>query len=349
MESVKIGGTEIGPGLPTYIIAEVSANHQQDFGRAQATVRAAAHAGANAVKFQTYYPDLITFKSDSPIFRIEHETTWDGRTLHSVYSEGYMPWEWHAPLFELAHSLGIDAFSSPFDPTAVDFLATLNVPAYKIASFEIVDIPLIQHVARQGKPVLISTGIARQEDIDAAVAACREVGNSEIIVLKCTSAYPAPASELNLLTIPAITETFGVVAGYSDHTMTPTAAIAAVTLGARVIERHITLDRGTGGLDAGFSTTAAEFKQLVQQIRETEEALGVVTFELSAAGENSRRFSRSLFVTMDVQAGDLVTSDNLRSIRPNNGLHPKLLPGLIGRTFSCDVTAGTPMSADFVS
>ena len=181
------------------------------------------------------------------------------------------------------------------------------------------------------------------------MAACREAGNPEIIVLKCTSAYPAPANELNLLTIPAITESFGVIAGYSDHTMTPTAAIAAVTLGARVIERHITLDRGTGGLDAGFSTTAAEFKQLVQQIRETEEALGVVTFELSAAGENSRRFSRSLFVTMDVQAGDLVTSDNLRSIRPNNGLHPKLLPDLIGRTFSCDVTAGTPMSADFVS
>jgi pseudaminic acid synthase len=349
IDSISIAGKKIGAKSPCYVIAEVSANHKQDIDIAKETVRAAAEAGADAVKFQTYTPDTLTFNSDNEIFRIDHGTAWDGRTLYSIYSEGYMPWEWHAELFQLANSLGLAAFSSPFDSTAVDFLATLNVPAYKIASFEIVDIPLIQHVARQGKPIIISTGVARKDDIAAAVAACREVGNSEIIVLKCTSAYPAPASELNLLTIPAITETFGVIAGYSDHTMTPTAAIAAVTLGARVIERHITLDRGTGGLDAGFSTTAAEFKELVQQIRETEETLGVVTFELSAAGENSRRFSRSLFVTMDVKAGDLVTRDNLRSIRPNNGLHPKLLPDLIGRTFSCDVAAGTPMSADFVS
>jgi pseudaminic acid synthase len=349
IDSISIAGKKIGPNSPCYVIAEVSANHNQDIEIAKETVRAAAEVGADAVKFQTYTPDTLTFNSDSEIFRIDHGTAWDGRTLYSIYSEGFMPWEWHEELFDLAHSLGLAAFSSPFDSTAVEYLANLDVPAFKIASFEIVDIPLIRHVAQQGKPILISTGIARKEDIEAAVAACREEGNSEIIVLKCTSAYPAPASELNLLTIPAITETFGVLAGYSDHTMTPTAAIAAVTLGARVIERHITLDRSTGGLDAGFSTTAFEFKELVQQIRETEQALGVVTFELSASGENSRRFSRSLFVTMDVKAGDLVTHNNLRSIRPNNGLHPKLLPELIGRTFSRDVTAGTPMSTDFVS
>ena len=263
---VTIAGKQIGEGFPTYIIAEVSANHNQDIEIARQTVMAAAEAGVDAVKFQTYTPDTLTFDSDSEIFQIDHGTVWDGRTLYSIYSEGYMPWEWHEELFDLAHSLGLAAFSSPFDSTAVEYLANLDVPAFKIASFEIVDIPLIRHVARQGKPILISTGIARKEDIEAAVAACREEGNSEIIVLKCTSAYPAPASELNLLTIPAITETFGVLAGYSDHTMTPTAAIAAVTLGARVIERHITLDRSTGGLDAGFSTTAVEFKELVQQI-----------------------------------------------------------------------------------
>jgi pseudaminic acid synthase len=349
IDSISIAGKKIGANSPCYVIAEVSANHNQDIEIAKETVRAAAEVGADAVKFQTYTPDTLTFNSDSDIFRIDHGTAWDGRTLYSIYSEGYMPWEWHEELFDLANSLGLAAFSSPFDSTAVDYLANLDVPAFKIASFEIVDIPLIRHVARQGKPILISTGIARKEDIEAAVGVCREEGNAEIIVLKCTSAYPAPASELNLLTIPAITKTFGVIAGYSDHTMTPIAAIAAVTLGARVIERHITLDRDTGGLDTGFSTTAAEFKDLVQQIRETEQALGVVTFDLSAAGKISRRFSRSLFVTMDVKAGDLVTHDNLRSIRPNNGLHPKLLPELVGRAFACDVTAGTPMSTDFVS
>lgn len=348
MESVKIGNTVVGRGLPTYIIAEVSANHHQDFDRAQATVRAAASAGVNAVKFQTYHPDLITFDSDSPIFHIDHGTTWDGRTLHSVYSEGYMPWEWHAPLFELAHSLGIDAFSSPFDPTAVDLLASLDVPAYKIASFEIVDIPLIERVAQEGKPVIISTGIARIGDIEKAVAACRRVGNNDIVVLKCTSSYPAPAEELNLRTIPDISQRFDCLSGFSDHTMTTTAAIGAVALGACVVERHITVDREDGGLDSTFSTTESEFAELVTAIRELELGLGRVTYELSDAGEQSRRFSRSLFVVQDVAAGEFITNENVRSIRPSDGLAPEFLPDILGKKFNESLSAGTPLNFSHV-
>jgi pseudaminic acid synthase len=341
---ITIAGKQIGEGFPTYIIAEVSANHNQDIEIARQTVTAAAEAGVDAVKFQTYTPDTLTFDSDSEIFQIDHGTVWDGRTLYSIYSEGYMPWEWHEELFSLANSLGMAAFSSPFDPSAVDYLANLDVPAFKIASFEIVDIPLIRYVAQKGKPVLISTGIAREEDIVAAVTACREEGNEQIVVLKCTSAYPAPASELNLSTIPTIASRFNVIPGYSDHTMTSTAAIAAVTLGARVIERHITLDRSAGGLDAGFSTSVSEFKELVAQIRETESSLGVSTFELSAVSESSLRFSRSLFVVQDVRAGDIVSNVNVRSIRPNNGLPPIILPQIIGRQFAEDVSAGTPLN-----
>jgi len=347
-ESITIAGKQIGEGFATYIIAEVSANHNQNIEIARKTVMAAAEAGVDAVKFQTYTPDTLTFDSDSEIFQIDHGTAWDGRTLYSIYSEGYMPWEWHAELFDLAKSLGLAAFSSPFDSSAVDYLANLDVPAFKIASFEIVDIPLIRFVAQQGKPVLISTGIARHEDIAAAVDACRQEGNNQIVILKCTSAYPAPASELNLLTIPTIASQFDVIPGYSDHTMTSTAAIAAVALGARVIERHVTLDRKAGGLDAGFSTTASEFKELVQQIRETESSLGLPTFELSESGKNSRRFSRSLFVVQDVKAGDPLTADNVRSIRPNNGLHPQFLPEVLGKIFITDVGAGTPLSLELI-
>ena len=348
-KSMTIAGKKIEDSSPCYIIAEVSANHNQDIDVARNTVIAAAEAGADAVKFQTYTPDTLTFDSDSEVFQIDHGTAWDGRTLYSIYSEGYMPWEWHQELFELAQSHGMAAFSSPFDPTAVDYLANLNVPAFKIASFEIVDIPLIRHVARQGKPVLISTGIASEADIAAAVAACRGEGNDQIVVLKCTSAYPAPAQDLNLRTIPTIAQKFDVIPGYSDHTMTATAAIAAVTLGARVLERHITLDRDAGGLDSGFSTSVSEFKELVNHIRELESGLGMSTFELSEAGKSSRRFSRSLFVVADVIPGEIVTAENVRSIRPHNGLHPKLLPEVLGRVFSTNVPAGTPLSLDMLT
>lgn len=342
-KSIAIGNKVISSDSPCYIIAEVSANHKQDISVARETVVAAAEAGADAVKFQTYTPDTLTFNSDSEVFRIDHGTAWDGRTLYSIYSEGYMPWEWHEELFDLANSLGIAAFSSPFDPAAVDYLANLDVPAFKIASFEIVDLPLIRYVAQQGKPVLISTGIARRTDIEAAITACREAGNNQLIVLKCTSSYPAPANELNLHTIPAIAREFDVIPGYSDHTMSSTAAIAAVTLGARVLERHITLDRESGGLDASFSTTAAEFKQLVDQIRELEIGLGSETFELSDSGANSRRFSRSLFVIADVKKGDRITEENVRSIRPNDGLPPAMLPEVLGKIFTRDIQPGTPL------
>lgn len=348
-KSITIAGKRIEDSSPCYIIAEVSANHNQDIDVARDTVIAAADAGADAVKFQTYTPDTLTFDSDSEVFQIDHGTAWDGRTLYSIYSEGYMPWEWHRELFELANSRGMAAFSSPFDSTAVDYLANLNVPAFKIASFEIVDIPLIRYVARQGKPVLISTGIASEADVATAVGACRDEGNDQIVVLKCTSAYPAPAQDLNLRTVPTIAQQFDVIPGYSDHTMTSTAAIAAVTLGARVLERHITLDRGAGGLDSGFSTSASEFRELVDQIRELEIGLGKSTFELSEAGKSSRRFSRSLFVVADVRSGEIVTAENVRSIRPNNGLHPKFFPEILGRSFSTNVTAGTPLSIDMLA
>lgn len=346
MKNLRIGKSDIGNGHPTYIIAEVSANHQQNLDIALETVSAAAAAGADAVKFQTYHPDLITFNSDAEIFRIDHGTAWDGRTLHSVYTEGYMPWEWHEQLFAHAQSLGIDAFSSPFDPTAVDLLSSLNVPAYKIASFEIVDIPLIERVAREGKPVIISTGIATEPDIEKAVAACRKAGNEQIIVLKCTSSYPAPPEELNLRTIPDIAQRFNCLAGYSDHTMTTTAALGAVALGACVLERHITLNRDGSGLDSGFSTTAEEFAVLVAAIRELEIGLGHVTYELSTSGLQSRRFARSLFVVKDVAAGDVVTHENVRSIRPSDGLVPELLPEVLGKEFGESVMAGTPLSLD---
>lgn len=348
-KSITIAGKTIDAFSPCYIIAEVSANHNQDIDIARQTVYAAAEAGVDAVKFQTYTPDTLTFDSNDEIFQIEHGTAWDGRTLYSIYAEGQMPWEWHQELFELAKSLGLAGFSSPFDPSAVDYLTNLEVPAFKIASFEIVDIPLIRYVAQQGKPVLISTGIASEADVAAAVAACREEGNEQLIVLKCTSAYPAPAQDLNLRTIPTIAQQFDVIPGYSDHTMTSTAAIAAVTLGARVIERHITLDRDAGGLDAGFSTSASEFKELVQQIRELESGLGISTFELSDAGKSSRKFSRSLFVVADVQAGDAATEANVRSIRPNNGLHPKFLPEVLGRTFTQNISAGTPLTLEMLA
>jgi len=346
---VSIGSRNLGPGHPTFIIAEISANHNQDLSLARETVHAAAEAGVDAVKLQTYTPDTITFNSDSEPFQITHGSVWDGRTLYSIYEEGFTPWEWHAELFELARNLGLEAFSSPFDPTAVDFLNDLGVPAFKIASFEIVDIPLVKDAASRGKPIILSTGIAREADVQLAVDACREVGNDNIIVLKCTSSYPAPASELNLRTIPDIAQRFSCLSGISDHTMTNTASIAAVALGAAVIERHIIIDRNLGGLDSTFSTDAGEFAALVRDVRETEAALGSVTYDLTASAKSSRVHSRSLFVVEDVLAGEAVTQFNVRSIRPAHGLAPMMLPEVLGRTFVCDVGAGTPFTMLMIS
>lgn len=344
MHSVDIGGRLVGPGSPAFVIAEISANHNQSLQLARETIAAAAEAGADAVKLQTYTPDTLTFDSDTEPFQVTQGTLWDGRTLYSLYSEGQTPWEWHSELFEYAKSLGLVAFSSPFDPTAVEFLAGLDVPAYKVASFEIVDIPLIEAIARQGRPVILSTGIAREEDIRLALDACRRMGNDALILLKCTSAYPAPAEELNLRTIADYASRFECLAGFSDHTMTPTAAIAAVALGACVIERHIIVDRALGGLDSQFSTDASEFSSLVQAIREVEAGLGSITYDLTPRASASRRHARSLFVVADVIQGDVVSAANVRSIRPSDGLPPVRLPDVLGRRFASDVVAGTPLS-----
>lgn len=349
MTGIAIAGREIGPGHPTYVIAEISANHNGSLELARETIAAAAEVGADAIKLQTYRPDTITFNSSAPPFQITDGTVWDGRTLYDLYVEGQTPWEWHGELFEYAKSLGMDAFSSPFDPTAVALLAELDVPAYKVASFEITDIPLVRLVAEQGKPVILSTGIARESDIALAVQTCRDAGNDDLVVLKCTSSYPAPFDELNLRTIADIPTRFGCLAGISDHTMSVTAALVAVAMGACVIERHIIVDRGLGGLDSSFSTNAAEFADMVARVREAELALGEVTYELTRRAAASRRHSRSLFVVADVAAGDAVTTDNVRSIRPADGMPPVRLPEVLGRHFAVAVTAGTPLGDDLLA
>jgi len=345
---VQIAERTIGLDSPVFIIAEVSANHNQSLQLAYETITAAAEAGADAVKLQTYTPDTLTFNGDTEPFRVTQGTIWDGRTLYSLYQEGQTPWEWHAELFEHAKSLGLVAFSSPFDPSAVDFLESLQVPAYKVASFEIVDIPLIEQIAALGKPVIISTGIARESDIHLALETCRKVGNDQLILLKCTSAYPALAEELNLQTITDIPSRYGCIPGYSDHTLTNTASVVATALGARVIERHIILNHSIESLDAAFSTSAKEFGQLVQDIREAEAALGSVSYDLSPRMEASREHARSLFVVKDVEQGDLVTRENVRSIRPSAGIHPKYLGSVLGRRFNARVTAGTPLSFELL-
>jgi pseudaminic acid synthase len=344
VRSIAIGSRTVGPGHPVFVIAEVSANHNRSLQLARETIAAAAEAGADAIKLQTYRPDTITFNSTAAPFQITDGTVWDGRTLYDLYEEGQTPWEWHAELFDYAQSLGMEAFSSPFDPTAVTFLADLGVPAFKVASFEIVDLPLVRLMAEQGVPVVLSTGIAREADVAAAVAACREAGNEDLVVLKCTSSYPAPFEELNLRTVADIPERFGVLAGISDHTMTVTASLVAVAMGACMIERHLIVDRGLGGLDSSFSTDAVEFADLVARVREAEVALGQATYELTPRAAASRRHSRSLFVVADVRAGDRITPDNVRSIRPADGMPPVRLPEVLGGVFAVDVAAGTPLT-----
>jgi len=348
VRSIEIGGRRVGPDQPVFVIAEISANHNQSLDLARQTIEVAAHAGADAIKLQTYTPDTLTFNSDAPPFQVSGSSLWQGRTLYSLYEEGQTPWAWHAELFDYARSLGMVAFSSPFDHTAVDFLDALNVPAYKIASFEIVDIPLIKDVAQRGRPVILSTGIAGEDDIALALETCRSVGNDDLILLKCTSSYPAPASELNLRMIADFPERFGCLTGYSDHTMTPTASLVAVAMGACVIERHIIVDRGLGGLDSQFSTDADEFADLVRGIREAEQALGRVDYTLSDAAISSRRHARSLFLVDDVRKGDFLSTENVRSIRPADGLAPVHLPELLGRRFTVDASAGTPLAAEML-
>ncbi|MCM1188881.1 MAG: pseudaminic acid synthase [bacterium] len=347
-KQIKIGNHLIGEDSPTFIVAEMSANHNMDFDRAVAIMKAAKDAGADAVKIQTYTADTITLDCDDPCFQITQGTLWDGMTLHRLYETAYTPWEWQPKLQEIAKELGLEFFSSPFDLTAVDFLEEMNVPAYKIASFEINDIPLIRKVARLGKPIIFATGIAHLSDIELALQTCREEGNEDVAVLKCTSAYPAPYEDVNLRTIPSLAETFDCIAGLSDHTMGSAVAGAAVALGAKIVEKHLTLRRADGGADSAFSMEPEEFKEMADNIRKIELALGRVTYELSPKAAREREHSRSLFVAEDMKAGEIFTPENLRSVRPGNGLHTKYYEEILGKRIARDAKKGTPMSWDLV-
>jgi len=329
-----------------FIIAELSANHGGKLEIALDTVRAAKRAGANAIKIQTYTADTITFNSKKEHFKINQGTHWDGQYLYDLYKEAFLPWEWHKEIFKVAKEEGLVCFSSPFDFTAVDLLEKLNAPIYKIASFEITDIPLIEYTASKGKPMIISTGIADVADIELAIETCRKVGNNDITILKCTSAYPANVEDANLMTIPDIMNRFGVKSGLSDHTLGTEAAAIAVALGATVIEKHFILDKSIGGPDAHFSLDKKEFKKMVDAVRLTEKMMGKVDYEMTEKKRKSRQFSRSLFVVEDVKKGDLITSENVRSIRPGFGLHPKHYSVIMGKTFTNKMEKGTPLTLE---
>jgi N-acetylneuraminate synthase len=347
-EVFQIGKREIGQGRPVYVVAELSANHNQSFERAVEIVHAAKKAGADAIKLQTYTPDTMTVRSDRDIFRIKGGTLWDGRTLHDLYADASTPWEWHPKLQKVAADAGLDFFSSPFDSSAVDFLESLNLPAYKIASPEIVDLPLIEKAARTGKPLIISTGMASRDEIQEALDTARRAGANEIALLKCTSAYPAPAEEMNLRTIPELARIFGVPAGLSDHTVGIAAPVAAVALGACIVEKHFTLSRADPSPDSAFSLEPQEFRAMVDAIRVAEKALGSVQISPSPREEAIRTLRRSLFVVESMKQGEIFTSQNLRSIRPANGLHTRHLQQIIGQRCTRDVERGTPLAWDLV-
>ena len=331
-----------------FIIAELSANHGGDIEIAKETVRAAKRTGADAIKLQTYTADTITLEVKNDYFKIDQGTHWDGQYLHDLYKEASLPWEWHKELFKVAKEEGLICFSSPFDKTAVDFLEELGNPIYKVASFEITDIPLIEYIAKKGKPIIISTGIANIEDIELAIETCKNAGNNQITILKCTSAYPALAEDANLLTIEDIKKRFNVSSGLSDHTLGIEAPMVAVALGAQVIEKHFILDKKIGGPDAHCSLDEGEFKQMVDAVRKTEKLLGKPDYEMTEKKMKSREFSRSLFITVDVSKGTTITEENIRSVRPGYGLHPKYLNQIIGNKFNRDLQRGTPMSMDFI-
>ncbi|KAF0141702.1 MAG: pseudaminic acid synthase [Stygiobacter sp.] len=346
--SIHIAEREISEQTPAFIIAELSANHGQDFEVAIKTIKAAKEAGADAIKLQTYTADTITIDSNKEFFQVTQGTIWDGTTLYKLYQKAYTPWEWQPKLKQVAEELGLICFSSPFDKTAVDFLEQINVPAYKIASFEIVDIPLVEYVASKGKPVILSTGIAGKEEVAEAVEICRKVGNNQIALLKCTSAYPTPLDQVNLMTLTDIKESFKTVVGISDHTMSSLVSVASIPLGARIIEKHFVLDRGIDSPDSSFSLTPDEFKSLVKDIRDTEKILGSVTYELTEKSKRSREHARSLFVVENIKAGEIFTESNVRSIRPAFGLHTRHLTEILGKQAKVDIEKGTPLKWELV-
>ncbi len=348
MEKMEIDGKMVGEKEPAYIIAEMSGNHNGDIRRALEIVEAAAEAGADAIKLQTYTADTITLDCDNKYFQTQKGSLWEGRTLYDLYKEAYTPWEWHAPIMEKAAELGITCFSTPFDFTAVDFLEKMNVPAYKIASYEIQDIPLIRKVASTGKPIIMSTGIATLEDIYVAVEECRKERNEQIAILKCTSAYPSPYEEMNINVIPHMKQTFGCICGLSDHTLGTEVAIASVALGAQIVEKHMTLRRMDGGVDAAFSMEPEEFANMVRQIRNIEKAKGSITYDLTEKQREGRQYGRSLFVAEDICEGNEFTEKNIRSVRPASGLATKYYEDILGKKAAYGLKKGTPLSWEMI-
>ena len=347
MSQITIGDKNFSKSNCTFLIAELSANHNQKYDIAVKTIKAMKEAGADAVKLQTYTADTMTIDCDNEYFRIE-EGLWKGENLYSLYQKAYTPWEWQPKLKKLAEDLGLVFLSTPFDKTAVDFLEDMNVPLYKVASFEIRDIPLIKYIASKRKPIIMSTGIATLSDIEEAVNACREMGNDQITLLHCVSSYPAQPEEFNLKTMVNLKETFGIEVGLSDHSLTNDAAIASVAMGAKVIEKHFILDRSLGGPDSAFSLEPNEFKSLVVSIRNVEKALGKVDYSLNEKKIKNRKFSRSLFVVKDIKKGEKFTEDNVRSIRPGYGLHPKYLKEVLNKKSKEDLNKGTPLKLKLI-
>lgn len=344
---MKIGNKIISKTSDILIIAELSANHNGSLETAIETIKAAKRAGADCIKLQTYTADTITIDSDMPDFKIKG-TIWDGKNLYELYKEAHTPWEWHEILFKTAEEEGLICFSSPFDKTAVDFLEELNTPAYKIASFEITDIPLIEYVASKMKPIILSTGIATYEDIDMALDACRRIGNNDIALLKCTSSYPAPIEEANMVMVKDLAKRFNVITGLSDHTIGSTVPIVATCLGAKIIEKHFILDRSIGGPDASFSMNESEFTAMVKAIRRAEKAIGSVNYNLTETQLKGKEFSRSLYFVEALKAGEKITERNIRSIRPGFGLHPKHFEKLLGRIVKQDVEKGTAINWELI-
>lgn len=342
MQEIKIAGRPIGPEYPPYMIAELSANHNGKFENAIRLIEEAKKAGSDAIKLQTYKPETITLKVDSEDFKIRGGL-WDGRTLYDLYEEAHMPWEWHKPLFSHASEMGITIFSSPFDKTAVDLLEDLNAPAYKIASFEAVDLPLIKYVAGTGKPMIISTGMADSEEIAEAIEAARDGGCDELAILHCVSGYPAPASDYNLRTIPDMIDRFGLVTGLSDHTLDNTTAITSIALGASIIEKHFTLDRSGGGPDDSFSIEPGELTALCKSVKSAWSALGLVDYGRKSSEKTNVQFRRSLYFVKNLKAGDIISPEDIRSVRPGFGLPPKHYQRIIGRHVLRDVTLGMPV------
>ena len=344
----SIAGRAIGPNEPVYVIAELSANHGHKIDEAMRLVQAAKYAGADAIKLQTYTPDTMTIDSKEPCFQIGKGTIWEGQNLYELYQQAYTPWEWTADLQAEAARLGMHCFSTPFDATSVDYLENLNVPAHKVASFEVVDIPLLRKIAATGKPVIMSTGMATLSEIDEAVATLRKHGTKELALLKCTSAYPSKASDMNLRSIAHLGQCFDVVVGLSDHTMDVAVPAAAVALGACIVEKHLTMDRSVPGPDSQFSLEPAEFKAMIDAVRTTQAALGSVNYNLKDNEQASRHFRRSLFVVKDVKKGEVLTAENVRSIRPGNGLHTRYMDIILGKGAAVDIARGTPLQWSLV-